>query len=52
MAVFSALSTERTSCKADKGLYSESCGFPGVTYRCESWTTENVESLKIDAFEL
>ena len=26
--------------------------FPGVTYRCESWTIKKVEHLRIDAFEL
>ena len=26
--------------------------FPGVTYGCESWTTEEAEHQRIDAFEL
>ena len=27
-------------------------GFPGVMYRCESWTVKKAESQRIDAFEL
>ena len=26
--------------------------FPGVTYRCESWTIKKAEHQRIDAFEL
>ena len=26
--------------------------FPGITYRCESWTIKKVEDQRIDAFEL
>ena len=26
--------------------------FPGVTYRCESWTVKKAECRRIDAFEL
>ena len=26
--------------------------FPVVMYRCESWTTEEAECIRIDAFEL
>ena len=28
---------------ADKGLYSQSCFFPVVMYRCESWTIKKVK---------
>ena len=37
---------------ADKGLYSQSYGFPGVMYRCESWTIKKAEPQRIDAFKL
>ena len=34
-----------------KGLYSQSCGFSTVMYRCESWTIK-AECRRIDAFEM
>ena len=37
---------------ADKGPYSQSCGFPVVIYGCESWTIKKVEHQRTDAFEL
>ena len=37
---------------ADKGLYSQSYGFPVVMYGCESWTVKKAEHQRIDAFEL
>ena len=37
---------------ADKGLSSQSYGFPVVMYGCESWTIKKTERQKIDAFEL
>ena len=37
---------------ANKGLSSQSCGFPVVMYRCESWTIKKAECKRIDAFEL
>ena len=37
---------------ANKGLYSQSYGFPVVMYGCESWTIKNAEHWRIDAFEL
>ena len=37
---------------ADKGPYSQSCVFPVVVYRCESWTIKKAEPWRIDAFEL
>ena len=37
---------------ADKGLSSQSCGFPVVMYGCESWTIKKAEHQRIDAFEL
>ena len=37
---------------ANKGLSSQSCGFPVVMYRCESWTIKKDECKRIDAFEL
>ena len=37
---------------ANKGLSSQSCGFPVVTYGCESWTIKKAEHWRIDAFEL
>ena len=36
---------------ADKGLYSQSYGFPVVMYGCERWTV-TAESWRIDAFKL
>ena len=35
---------------ATKGQFSQ--GFPGVMYRCESWTIKKAECQRIDAFEL
>ena len=37
-------------CFANKGLYSQSYGFPVVMYGCESWTIK-AERQRIDAFE-
>ena len=37
---------------ADKGLSSQSYGFPVVMYGCESWTIKKAECRRIDAFEL
>ena len=37
---------------ADKGLYSQSYGFPVGMYGCESWTINKAEHQRIDAFEL
>ena len=37
---------------ADKGLYSQSYGFPVFMYRCESWTIKKAECQRIDDFEL
>ena len=37
---------------ANKGLYSESYGFPVVIYACESWTIKQAECWRTDAFEL
>ena len=37
---------------ADKGLSSQSYGFPVVMYGCESWTVKKAERRRIDAFEL
>ena len=37
---------------ANKGPSSQSCGFPLVMYRCESWTMKRAECWRIDAFEL
>ena len=37
---------------ADKGLYSQSCGFPVVTYGWKSLTIKKAECRRIDAFEL
>ena len=37
---------------ADKGLSSQSYGFPVVMYGCESWTIKKAECQRIDAFEL
>ena len=37
---------------ANKGLSSQTYGFPSQTYGCESWTIKKAEHRKIDAFEL
>ena len=37
---------------ANKGLSSQSYGFPVVMYGCESWTIKKAECQRIDAFEL
>ena len=37
---------------ANKGLSSQSYGFPVVMYECESWTIKSAEYWRIDAFEL
>ena len=37
---------------ANKGLSSQSYGFPVVTYGCESWTIKKAEHWRIDVFEL
>ena len=37
---------------ANKGLSSQSCGFPVVMYGCESWTIKKAECWRIDAFGL
>ena len=37
---------------ANKGLSSQSYGFPVVMYGCESWTIKKAEHRRIDAFEL
>ena len=39
-------------CFADRGPYSQRCGFSVVMYRCESWTIKKAESQRTDAFEL
>ena len=36
---------------ANKGLSSQSYGFPGVMYGCENWTIKKAERRRIDAFE-
>ena len=36
----------------NKGPSSQSCGFPVVMYRCESWTIKKAECQRIDSFEL
>ena len=36
----------------NKGLYSQSYGFPSSHARCESWIIKKSEHLRIDAFEL
>ena len=36
----------------NKGLSSQSYGFPVVMYGCESWTIKKAEPQRIDAFEL
>ena len=37
---------------ANKGLSSQSYGFPLVMYGCKSWSVNKVERQRIDAFEL
>ena len=37
---------------ANKGLSSQSYGFPVVMYGCESWTIKKTECWRIDAFKL
>ena len=37
---------------ADKVHLVKAMVFPGVMYRCESWTIKKAERLRIDAFEL
>ena len=37
---------------ANKGLSSQSYGFPVVMHRCESWTIKRAEHWRINAFEL
>ena len=37
---------------ADKGLSSQSYGFPVVMYGCEIWTIKKAEHRRIDTFEL
>src|SRR5574341_1031838 len=37
---------------ANKGLSSQSYGFPVVMHGCESWTIKKAEHRRIDAFEL
>ena len=37
---------------SNKGLSSQSYGFPVVIYGCESWTVKKAEHRRIDAFEL
>ena len=37
---------------ANKGLSSQSYGFPVVMYGCKSWTIKKAEHRRIDAFEL
>ena len=37
---------------ANKGLYSQSYGFPVVMYGCESWTIKKAACQRVDAFEL
>ena len=36
----------------NNGPYSQSYGFPGVMYRCESWTIKEAERWRTDTFEL
>ena len=35
-----------------KGLYSQSCGFSTLMYRCESWTIKKADHWRTDAFKL
>ena len=37
---------------ANKGLSSQSYGFPVVMYRCENWAIKKAEHQITDAFEL
>ena len=37
---------------ANKGLSSQSYGFPVIMDGCESWTIKKAEHQRIDAFEL
>ena len=37
---------------ANKGSYSQSCGFLVVMYGCESWTVKKAECRRINGFEL
>ena len=37
---------------ANRGLSSQSCGFPVVMYGCDIWTVKKAECWRIDAFEL
>ena len=37
---------------SNKGVYSQSYGFPVVRYVCESWAITKTENERIDAFEL
>ena len=37
---------------AEKGLSSQSYGFPVIMYECESWTIKKAEHWRTDAFEL
>ena len=39
-------------CSANKGTYSQSCGFPVVMYRCESWTIKKAKPWRTGAFKL
>ena len=43
---------KQTHYLANKGLSSESYGFPVVIYGCESWTLKKAECQRIDGFEL
>ena len=44
--------TKQRHCFANKGLYSQSYGFPVVMYRCESWTIKKAEHRGTDTFEM
>ena len=37
---------------ANKGPFSQSCGFPVVTYTCENWTIKKAEHWRIDDSKL
>ena len=37
---------------ADRGLYSQSYGFPVLMYGCENWTIKKAEHQTVDAFEM
>ena len=41
----------KTSLCQKKVHLVKAVGFPGVTYRCESWTVKKVERQRIDDFE-